>query len=127
MFFVKRIIKSKTNFFFDHQKTKSKSSAIINANNANASTNAKPNIVIVNTCSLASGFLPTAEINAAKIEPIPIPEPMTPKTAIPAPNSFADSISMKLLLSILKVNVNVLHHLYINKLILQIHMPEEKL
>ena len=58
---------------------------MIKANNAKASTSANPSIVIVKTCSLASGFLPTAEINAAKIDPMPIPEPITPKTAMPAP------------------------------------------
>ena len=56
---------------------------MINAKSAKASTKAKPNIVIVKTCSLASGFLPTAVINAEKIEPIPIPEPITPRTAMP--------------------------------------------
>ena len=35
----------------------------------------------------ASGFLPTA-VKAEKIEPIPIPDPITPRTAIPAPSSF---------------------------------------
>ena len=45
-----------------------------------------------------SGFLPTAEIKAAKIFPIPIPEPITPRTAIPAPKSFALQYPFKILL-----------------------------
>ena len=77
------------------------------------------------TCSLASGFLPTAVIKAEKMEPIPIPDPITQSTAIPAPNSLADSISIIFSLGY-KVNVNVLHHLYTNKLILQIHTLVER-
>ena len=69
-------------------------SAITNANNAIASTKAKPNIVIVKTSPLAAGFLPTAWINYEKIFPIPIPDPITPITARPAPITFAASISI---------------------------------
>ena len=67
-------------------------------------------MVIVKTCSLASGFLPTAEMKAAKIDPIPIPDPITPKTAIPAPKVFCRFNIHNLILLKLKVNVNVLHH-----------------
>ena len=97
---------------------------MISANKARASTNAKPSIVIVNTCSLASVVLQTAVINAENIEPIPMPDPITPNTAMPAPKSLADSISINKS-PFNKINVNVLHHLYINKLILQIHMLED--
>ena len=64
-----------------------------NANKAIASTRAKPNIVMVKTSFLAAGFLPTAVIKAAKTLPIPIPAPITPITAKPAPNYFSPSTS----------------------------------
>ena len=67
--------------------------AITRAKSAIASTRANPNIVIVKTSFLAAGFLPTAVIKAAKTLPIPIPAPITPITANPAPNYLSPSTS----------------------------------
>ena len=51
--------------------------AIINANNAIASTKAKAKIAYENNCCFKDGFLDVAFNNAAKTDPIPIPAPVS--------------------------------------------------
>lgn len=59
--------------------------AIINANKAIASVNAKPKIANLNNSSLRFGFLETPKIKEAKITPIPTPAPANPEVDSPAP------------------------------------------
>src|SRR3546814_19867693 len=59
-----------------------------------ASTRAKPSIVIVKTSPRAAGLRPTAPMKDEKTLPMPIPAPITPIMAKPAPMSFAASISI---------------------------------
>ena len=68
--------------------------AITSAKSAIASTSANPSIVIVNTSLRAAGLRPTASIKDENMFPIPIPEPITPITARPAPITYAASISI---------------------------------
>src|SRR5581483_266838 len=63
-------------------------SAMTSANSAMASTSAKPSIVIVNTSPRAEGLRPTAEMNDENTLPMPMPAPMRPITARPAPTAF---------------------------------------
>ena len=51
-------------------------------------------LLLPNTFMNLSGKAVNYWLKAEKIEPIPIPDPITPSTAIPAPNSLADSISI---------------------------------
>ena len=63
--------------------------AIIKANKAIASVNAKPKIAILNNSSFREGFLDVPNTKAPKTVPIPIPAPAKPIVAKPAPIHFA--------------------------------------
>ena len=70
--------------------------AIIKANNAIASVNAKPINAILNNSSLSEGFLEVPVTNEPKTEPIPTPAPAKPIVAKPAPIHFADCNNIEL-------------------------------
>ena len=57
-------------------------------NSAIASVNAKPKIAVLKSSSFKEGFLAIPEIKEPKIIPIPIPAPIKPKVASPAPINF---------------------------------------
>ena len=59
--------------------------AIIKANRAIASVKANPKIADLNKSSFRFGFLEIPAIRDAKINPIPIPAPASPKVESPAP------------------------------------------
>lgn len=63
--------------------------AIINENNPVASAKANPRIAKLNNWPLIWGFLAVEEIKEEKIKPIPIPAPIKPEQAKPAPIYFA--------------------------------------
>lgn len=69
--------------------------AIINANRAIASVKANPKIADLNKSSFRFGFLEIPTINEAKINPIPIPAPASPKVESPAPIFCAACNSIK--------------------------------
>lgn len=54
-----------------------------------ASASAKPRIAYVNSCPRIAGFRAVDEIRAENTEPIPIPAPVRPIAANPAPMYFA--------------------------------------
>ena len=54
-----------------------------------ASAKAKPKIAKVNNWPLTWGFLAVEAIKEEKINPIPIPAPISPEQANPAPIYFA--------------------------------------
>ena len=74
------------NFFYTAKSTKK---AIISANNAIASVNAKPKIAILNISSLREGFLEIPITKAPNTVPIPTPAPASPIVANPAPIHLA--------------------------------------
>lgn len=53
-----------------------------------ASVNANPRIATLNNSSLNDGFLAIPRTNALNIAPIPIPAPVKPMVANPAPINF---------------------------------------
>lgn len=80
-----------TNYYYTNKIRK----AIINANKAIASVNANPKIADLNKSSFKLGFLEIPMINDAKINPIPIPAPASPKVESPAPIFCAACNSIK--------------------------------
>ena len=64
----------------------------IRANSPVASARANPRIAYVNSCPRRAGFRAVEEIRDEKIEPIPIPAPVSPIAASPAPMYFAAAI-----------------------------------
>ena len=63
--------------------------AIIKANNAIASVNAKPKIAVLNNSSFKEGFREIPITNAPNTVPIPTPAPASPIVAKPAPTNLA--------------------------------------
>ena len=61
----------------------------ISANSPVASARANPRIANENSCPLRAGFRAVDEISDEKICPIPIPAPVSPIAASPAPMYFA--------------------------------------
>lgn len=61
----------------------------IRANSPVASARANPRIAYVNNCPRTPGFRAVEEINDENTEPIPIPAPVRPIAARPAPMYFA--------------------------------------
>jgi hypothetical protein len=61
----------------------------ISANSPVASARANPRIAYVNSCPRSAGFRAVDEIRDEKIDPIPIPAPVRPIAARPAPMYFA--------------------------------------
>ena len=66
--------------------------ATIKLNRPVASAKANPKIENWNNCPLNWGFLAVDAINEEKMLPIPIPAPINPEQAIPAPIYFAAAI-----------------------------------
>ena len=64
----------------------------IRANSPVASARANPRIAYVNSCPRSAGFRAVDEIRDEKIDPIPIPAPVSPIAARPAPTYFAAAI-----------------------------------
>jgi hypothetical protein len=62
---------------------------IIRANRPVASARANPRIAYENSCPRRAGFRAVELIRDEKIEPIPIPAPVRPIAANPAPIAFA--------------------------------------
>ena len=62
---------------------------IISANSPVASARANPRIANENNCPRSAGFRAVEEISDEKICPIPIPAPVSPIAANPAPMYFA--------------------------------------
>ena len=54
-----------------------------------ASASLKPRIAYVNSCPRSAGFRAVDEINDENTDPIPIPAPVNPIAANPAPMYFA--------------------------------------
>ena len=69
--------------------------AIIRANKAIASDNAKPKMLYANNCCFNEGFRAYPVISDPNTVPIPIPDPATPIVANPAPINLAASCIIK--------------------------------
>lgn len=79
---------SELHTFLDYTANSNKNT-IISTKSAMASVKANPRIAILNNSSFNEGFLEIPKIRALKITPIPIPAPVKPIVAIPAPKNFA--------------------------------------
>lgn len=64
----------------------------ISANSPVLSARANPRIAYVNSCPRSAGLRAVDEISDEKIDPIPIPAPVNPIAASPAPMYFAAAI-----------------------------------
>lgn len=69
---------------------------IISENKAMASVSANPIMAILNKSFLRVGFLAIPNKSAPKINPIPIPAPVSPDVASPAPIFCAACSSIKI-------------------------------
>jgi hypothetical protein len=73
--------------FLDYEYNTKKDT--ISANNPVASAKANPKIAYVNNCPRIAGFRAVEAINDENTDPIPIPAPVNPIAANPAPIYFA--------------------------------------
>lgn len=67
----------------------------MSANNPVASARANPRIAYVNSCPRSAGFRAVEAISDENTEPIPIPAPVSPIAARPAPMYFAAAAIVK--------------------------------
>lgn len=82
--------------------------ALLYFNSPVASARANPRIAYVNSCPRIAGFRAVEAINDENTDPIPIPAPVRPIAANPAPMYFAACNIIKCLFLSLKLIVIVL-------------------
>jgi len=83
---------SKVNVVLSRNYEYSTRNETISANSPVASARANPRIAYVNSCPRSAGFRAVDAISDENTDPIPIPAPVNPIAASPAPMYFAAAV-----------------------------------